>query len=162
MNVVNIETLRFPSGRTVAQLKKDAKRLTAERNISYTEALNFVSADNGGGSQWDKAIDELKKSGGHAHFCSSCGDESNTHYNPLLLVQDSENDEGEYERVHLFCAKNDSRYGFCWCCNVGDTKVHLADDLNDANECPDHAGESVPDYPESDGDSFIENIQNNY
>lgn len=87
--------------------------------------------------------------------CTICGGTNNHSYNPLLIIEADSDDYVEY--VHLFCAQRDSRFGFCWCC--GEEKVHLIENLNEANECSIHAGESVPDYPDDDLDSYIENIQ---
>jgi len=53
--------LKYPSGRSVQQVKKDAKRLKKSRNITLTDALNSCAKDNGIDLPWDKAIQELKK-----------------------------------------------------------------------------------------------------
>lgn len=53
--------LKFPSGRSVQQIKKDAKRLKKSRNITLTEAQNSCAKDNGIDLPWDKAIEVLKQ-----------------------------------------------------------------------------------------------------
>lgn len=87
--------------------------------------------------------------------CVNCGRSSNPSYNPLLAFDTSDSEDVEY--IHLFCAQRDSQYGFCWCCN--NEKVHFTENLNEANECSMHIGESIPDYPEEDLESYIEYIQ---
>jgi len=52
--------LRFPSGATVEQAKKDAKRLKKSENISNTKALNAIARQHGIDLDWDKAIEKLK------------------------------------------------------------------------------------------------------
>lgn len=147
------ENLRFPSGRTVKQVKKDAARLSKERNISHAEALNAVCEINGLGPTWDVAIETLKRTGGHAYRCHCCEGDTNTRVNPLLVVAAEFVDESS-ERVHLSCAQHDGRYDFCRFC--GDQNVYLAEEINDAGECSEHEGESALDYPEEDLDSFVE------
>ncbi|WP_258009879.1 MULTISPECIES: hypothetical protein [Burkholderia] len=39
--------------------------------------------------------------------------------------------------------------------------VYYSDDLNEADECEKHEGESAPDYPEEDAESYVENVRNN-
>lgn len=154
---INFDDLRFPTGRTVLQAKKDASRLSRERGITHTEALDLVCEENGCAPPWQKAIEELKKSGGYAYRCYCCGDTSQSPHNPLLVLNGEFADSNE-GRIHRSCAHRNRDYGFCWCC--GDDIVYFADDLNEASECSEHEGESVPDYPEDDEDSFIEYVQN--
>ncbi|AXT48861.1 hypothetical protein D1345_23025 [Chromobacterium rhizoryzae] len=87
--------------------------------------------------------------------CVCCGSSNNQSYNPLLRLETGETDVEEY--VHLFCAQRDSRFGFCWCCGRG--AVYFVEDLNEASECANHEGESVPDYPDEDLDSYIEYVR---
>lgn len=89
------------------------------------------------------------------HTCGWCNNTQDTPTNPLVELAGG-GDEVEY--IHLQCARLDSRFGFCWCCDW--RKVFYVEDLNDANECADHAGESVPDYPKGDADSYVEYVQN--
>lgn len=88
--------------------------------------------------------------------CVRCYDTDDTEANPLLEL-DSDNSEAEF--IHRRCALTQIWYGFCWCC--GTSKVFYAEDLNEAGECEMHDGESVPDYSEEDGESFMEYIRNN-
>lgn len=87
--------------------------------------------------------------------CESCNGTDDSAFNPLIVLASGE--EGEY--VHLHCARKDSQFGFCWCCQ--ERVVYYSDDLNAENECATHDGESVLDYPEADADSYIENVRNN-
>jgi hypothetical protein len=153
---IDTEELRFPSGRSVGQAKKDASRLAAARSITHTEALDLVCAENGCLPPWSTALAELKRTGGYAYRCFCCN-ETGTRGNTLTIVS-ADFQDGSEERVHLACAGRDSRYAFCRFC--GDSKVFLAEDINDSMECEEHAGESLPDYPDDDGDSYIENVRN--
>ncbi|MGT2456554.1 hypothetical protein ACU4GI_26485 [Cupriavidus basilensis] len=92
-----------------------------------------------------------------AKVCVWCDGTDDTAANPLLVLA-TEGDEG-FEFIHLHCASTNSQFGFCWCC--GPSKVFYSEDLNEAGECETHDGESEPDYPEEDAESFIENIRNN-
>ncbi|MGF6263292.1 hypothetical protein OKW49_004220 [Paraburkholderia youngii] len=89
-------------------------------------------------------------------FCVCCNGTDDTPANPLVVLA-SKSDEEEF--IHLRCARADSRFGFCWCCR--DSLVYYSDDINDADECETHEGESVLDYPEEDAESYIENVRNN-
>jgi len=55
------DKLRFPSGRSVANCKKDAKRLCKTDRIPLHEALDRVAADNGLAMPFHRAIAQLKK-----------------------------------------------------------------------------------------------------
>lgn len=62
-----VNKLRFPSGRTVAQLKKDAKQrlptqvtLLQSNEKSHTDVLNALCREHGIDLPWDKAIEHLK------------------------------------------------------------------------------------------------------
>lgn len=156
---MNLDDLRFPSGRTVSQAKKDASRLSRKEGITHTQALDRVCEENGCSPPWQKAMEELKTSGGYAHRCHCCGGEGHSPLNPLLRLS-AEFEDGSEARVHRVCAHRSSDYAFCRYC--GDGVVYFADDLNAAGECPEHDGESVPDYPEDDEDSYIEHAQNNF
>ncbi|MBN3815244.1 hypothetical protein G3N57_00860 [Paraburkholderia sp. Se-20369] len=92
-----------------------------------------------------------------AKACLWCYGTDDTAANPLVVLA-TEGDEG-VEYIHLRCARSKSQFGFCWCC--GESKVFYSEDLNEAGECEIHDGESVPDYPEEDADSYIENVRNN-
>jgi len=52
--------LRFPSGVTVAQAKKDAKRLAKERGIRLHQAQDIIAQQNGGDALWHRAIEKLQ------------------------------------------------------------------------------------------------------
>lgn len=84
--------------------------------------------------------------------CLVCHSSLEHYHNPLLPLAGHSGDV-----VHLHCARRDSRFGFCWCC--GEVTAFVSADLNDAHECPAHAGESIPDYPEEDLETFIEYLQ---
>lgn len=183
----NLDTLRFPSGLSVGQAKKDAKKLRTALGISHTDALDQLCAANGATPPWSNAIAQLKAGvqanaplapqdpqpsqygqfhedgpGGQDDVpeCYVCGSSQSTPHNPLVAVTGFSYDDGTLEYVHVNCAHRDRRYGFCRFCNYAHgNKVYMADDINDAGECADHEGESVPDYPEDDLDSYIENIQ---
>ena len=155
---MNVEELRFPSGRSVERARQDAKRLSKDKGIPLKEALDQVCAEHGSTPPWERALEDLKSTGGHAYRCFCCDEATERPGNPLMVVK-ADFDDGSEEHVHLSCAHRDSRYDFCRFC--GDGYVYLAEDINEAGECPDHEGESIPDYPEEDRDSYIENIQNN-
>ncbi|MGF1827528.1 hypothetical protein [Vibrio splendidus] len=53
--------LKFPSGRSVQQIKKDAKRLKKSQDITLTEALNQCANENGINLPWAQAVEELKR-----------------------------------------------------------------------------------------------------
>ena len=57
MNDVN--KIKFPSGRTVEQLKKDAKRLSKERSIPHTEALDIIAQENDANVGWKYGLEIL-------------------------------------------------------------------------------------------------------
>lgn len=57
----DISNQKFPSGRTVQQVKKDAKRLKKSSNITLTEALSQCAQMNGIAMPWDAAMRELKR-----------------------------------------------------------------------------------------------------
>jgi hypothetical protein len=94
--------------------------------------------------------------------CCVCHSSHATTRNPLVPVIDTAADDDESEEcIHLACARTSPEHGLCWCCEAQNvTKVFAASALNSASECSDHAGESVPDYPEEDADSYIEHVQN--
>ncbi|ALN21834.1 hypothetical protein [Ectopseudomonas mendocina] len=57
-----LDDLRFPSGVTFAQAKKDAKRLAKSQSIPHTEALDRIAAQHGLAMPWAKvpaALHEL-------------------------------------------------------------------------------------------------------
>jgi hypothetical protein len=63
---MNIQQLKFPSGRTVARCKQDAKHLVKElklsnSSITLNEALNQVAVQNGLNVFWDKALKKIEK-----------------------------------------------------------------------------------------------------
>ncbi|MBD1389505.1 AAA family ATPase [Neiella sp. HB171785] len=53
--------LRFPSGKTVVQLKKDAKKVAAAKRIKLTAALDEIAFQNGADMPWSRAINWLKR-----------------------------------------------------------------------------------------------------
>lgn len=53
--------LKFPNGRPVQKVRKDAKRLKKELSLTMTEALNRCARINGIDLPWDQAMNELHK-----------------------------------------------------------------------------------------------------
>lgn len=92
-----------------------------------------------------------------AKLCVWCNGSHDTAANPLLPLATEGEDGVEY--IHLHCARTNDQFGFCWCC--GECVAYYSEELNEAGECDTHAGESVPDYPEEDAESYIENVRNN-
>jgi hypothetical protein len=93
--------------------------------------------------------------------CCACHSSHATARNPLMpVIGPGADDDDSEEYIHLACARTSPEHGFCWCCEAQHvTRVFAASVLNGANECRDHAGESVPDYPEEDADSYIKYVQ---
>lgn len=57
---------KFPSGRTVAQAKKDAKRIAKAEGISLHAAQDRVARDNGVDCSWGEAMARIKAQSGAA------------------------------------------------------------------------------------------------
>ncbi|BCL74046.1 hypothetical protein TUMSATVNIG1_60320 (plasmid) [Vibrio nigripulchritudo] len=57
----DLSNLKFPSGRSFKQVKKDAKRLRRSQDITLTEALNQCANENGISLPWDQAVEQLKR-----------------------------------------------------------------------------------------------------
>jgi hypothetical protein len=57
---LNVDRLKFPSGRPVGSARKDAKKLSRLQKITLTEAQDKTASDNGMDMPWDQAIDALK------------------------------------------------------------------------------------------------------
>ncbi|KVP75422.1 hypothetical protein WJ96_06850 [Burkholderia ubonensis] len=91
-----------------------------------------------------------------AKVCVWCDGTNDTAANPLVVLASG---GAEEEFIHLHCARTNIQFGFCWCCR--ESKVFYSEDLNEAGECEIHDGESVPDYPDEDAESYIENVRNN-
>lgn len=53
--------LQFPSGTTVSQAKKDAKKYKRLHNCTQTQALNIIAQKNGLNLNWDRAVKLLKE-----------------------------------------------------------------------------------------------------
>lgn len=53
--------LKFPSGRSVSSIKKDAKKLCRSENIQLSEALDRLAITNGIDETWAVAINSLKE-----------------------------------------------------------------------------------------------------
>lgn len=53
-------SLRFPSGRPIGSVKKDAKKLARSAGIPLTSALNRLAAENGIDLPWSEAVQRLK------------------------------------------------------------------------------------------------------
>lgn len=56
----DFEHLQFPSGRSVGNCRKDAKRLSRDQEISLNEALDQVARQNGVPLPWARAIETLR------------------------------------------------------------------------------------------------------
>lgn len=56
----DIESLRFPSGRSVGNCRKDAKRLAQLKHIPLSQAQDEVARDNGLSVSWARALATLK------------------------------------------------------------------------------------------------------
>jgi len=82
--------------------------------------------------------------------CDVCGGEGGD----FLPVAGSE------LHVHRRCLDQTDAFALCWCCENQHHRVaYFSHLVNENGECPDHAGESEPDGPDSD--DIIENIINN-
>tara|TARA_B100000446_G_scaffold184352_1_gene206197 strand:- start:68047 stop:69084 length:1038 start_codon:yes stop_codon:yes gene_type:complete len=57
---INVERLKFPSGRPVGSARKDAKKLSKIEKITLTEAQDKTASANGMDLPWDQAIEALK------------------------------------------------------------------------------------------------------
>lgn len=53
--------LRFPSGRTIKDVKRDARRFARTADISHTSALNTLARVNGLDMSWSAAMGELSR-----------------------------------------------------------------------------------------------------
>lgn len=58
--MTNFDSLCFPSGRTVGNCRKDAKRLARQKQIPLSQAQDIVAAENGASHSWGRAIALLK------------------------------------------------------------------------------------------------------
>jgi len=58
--MTNFDSLSFPSGRTVGNCRKDAKRLAKQKQIPLHQAQDIVAAENGSLHSWGRAIALLK------------------------------------------------------------------------------------------------------
>lgn len=56
----DLDWLLFPSGRSVGNCRKDAKRLSRGENIPLDQALDRVAQQNGISLPWAKAIEKLR------------------------------------------------------------------------------------------------------
>jgi len=70
---------------------------------------------------------------------------------------DSSDIEQPIAQVCDDCSDNSPQYSYCRFC--GDSYLFRADEINEAGECPDHAGESIMDEDEeTDWETYIEYI----
>jgi hypothetical protein len=58
----DLDLLHFPSGRSVGNCRKDAKRLSREKLIPLGQAQDTVAQNNGLAMPWGKAMAELQAS----------------------------------------------------------------------------------------------------
>lgn len=54
------DSLRFPSGRTVGDCRKDAKRISRTTGMAFSAALDQVAAKNGGQATWSLSVAALR------------------------------------------------------------------------------------------------------
>ncbi|MBD0788071.1 hypothetical protein HUO09_17085 [Vibrio sp. Y2-5] len=52
--------LRFPDGKVVSQIKKEAKRLTKASELSHSQVLSQLAKDSGIDLPWEKALKQLR------------------------------------------------------------------------------------------------------
>lgn len=57
------DLLKFPSGRSVGNCRKDAKRLARQKHIPLNEAQDHVAIENGGAHSWARAVSRLEDHG---------------------------------------------------------------------------------------------------
>lgn len=60
MPAIDIEKLKFPSGRSVGNCRKDAKRHASATGIPLYQALDEVARQNGAEKPWHHALNELQ------------------------------------------------------------------------------------------------------
>lgn len=54
------DLLRFPDGKSVSEIKKDAKRLKKESDLSHSQVLRQLAKDSGIDLSWEKALNQLR------------------------------------------------------------------------------------------------------
>lgn len=59
----DFDRLKFPSGRTVGNCRKDAKRLARERGIDLSQAQDEIARANGTTKPWHYAVADLRSAG---------------------------------------------------------------------------------------------------
>jgi hypothetical protein len=130
--------LILPSGKSIAQLKRDADRLQQQQpDLTRKQALDLVTQQHAGIS-YDDAL-RLAQSQPLGPLCAVCG--KGPQLERLLEVQLTE----PPGHVHAACAhETPHTYGFCDVCqSIGDT-VHLRENLvhrDGVTECDVHDGE---------------------
>ena len=60
MPAFNIDQLKFPSGRSVGNCRKDAKRQAGASSIPLHQALDEVARKNGADKAWHHALNDLQ------------------------------------------------------------------------------------------------------
>lgn len=152
--------IKFPSGVSVAQLKRDAKRLAAASGVTHTEALNQLASRHGGSGDYASDVCRLRGAGDGMPDskpesldsqptleCVECG--SGGLFGRFIKVANTD------DHVHRQCISKSNDFGFCWCC--GEDIAYQVEDLNRASECDDHAGESsMTEEEEEDAESLAE------
>lgn len=58
--MIDIESVRFPSGRSVGNCRKDAKRLAREQGISLHQAQDLIAKLNGSDLSWARSLEAMK------------------------------------------------------------------------------------------------------
>lgn len=86
----NSSNLKFPSGRTVNQVRLDAKRLKKSQKITLNEAQNKLAAENGINMPWAKAINYLQTKQTHVSFAptSLLGNPAITYLPAFFFTED--------------------------------------------------------------------------
>lgn len=81
------DDLRFPSGATMRQVKKDAKSIKRERNVSHSEALDAAAKLHGLDLPWNEVQSHLSKRVDGLDLAFQCGiNPTLTHQRPIGFI----------------------------------------------------------------------------
>jgi hypothetical protein len=154
------DKLRFPSGITLGQLKRDAAKLSKREGLAHTEALNRLAQQHAG-APYDDALRRARSAAPSlsrpearldletAPRCAVCGE--GALFSRLLAVGHAFEPA---EFVHHRCVlDSEDAFGFCDVC--GETLVHRSEGLHahgEYVECDEHEGEFSSNTPEEDAD----------
>ena len=159
-----VTNIKFPSGRSVTNLKKDAKRLVKEQSINHGQALNIIAEENGIDLPWEKAIQFASNPP-----CIDCETPHRSFDDMTPVYAHSDNTvDGSNPIGHVCnsCLDNpEGDYFNCWCC--GDSLAYptsIMSSKGELPECPEHKGESEPssDEEREGWDSLIRKSQEGY